>query len=189
MATLIALSTAVADLPPPPGIVEITPRLRFTGVEKYPQHVFYVSLSTSRGNPTSGTQLRFEVKNADPVTLKGSQRRVANVFLLAMDKNEFEKRKGEDASLTWLTEKATGVLSAPLEAPPTFGPKGKEVPPTEYSVTVDGGKLTAQPAAKTKRTSELSPDPATRPWVVGIAGTLSLALFGVWFARRRHSPK
>jgi len=36
-----------------------------------------------------------------------------------------------------------------------------------------------------KNSTELSPERELRPWVIGIACALSLALFGVWFARRR----
>ena len=188
-AILLALaSTSTADLPPPPGIVEVTPRVRLVGMDKYPDHVFYVTLKTSRGNPKAGTLLRFEMKNADPVTLKGSQRRIADMYVLAIDRKDFEKRKAADDTLAWLTEKADGVLSASVTPPSTVGKaKDKEVPVTEYTVSIADGKLTAamKAAEKAKSTSALSADGQLQPWVIGIACALSLGLFGIWFARRR----
>ena len=178
-AALVLASTSAADLPPPPGIVEVTPRVRLVGTDKYPDYVFYLSFKTSRGNPNVGTQLRFEMKNADAVTLKGCERRIANMFVLAVGRKEFETRKAEDASLAWLTEKGTGILSAAIVPPPTYGNvKDKEVPVTEYTVSIADGKLKAATVAAPKRTTELGPEERPlRPWVVGIACALSLALF------------
>lgn len=190
---LFLVSTSAADVPPPPGIVQVTPRIRLAGVDKYPDQVFYVTLIT-RTNPNpsvKGTQLRFEVKNTEPVTLKGTQRVIGKMYVLALDRKDFEKRKAADETLAWLDEKAQGVLSASVTPPATFGnAKDKEVPVTEYQVNLADGKLSVQsPNPKAKAaTSELAPEERPlRTWVFGIACALSLALFGVWFARRRPS--
>jgi hypothetical protein len=183
LTAVITASTVVADVPLPPGIQYVVPRVRFAGVEKYPDHVFYLKFTTGTGAPK--TPMRFEVKKAEPITLTGSQRRITNMYLLALDRKEFEKRKGEDATFAWLSEKTPGVLSASLIPPSTTGStKDKEVPVTEYEAAITDGKLTVS-KVKMKASSELAPDREMRPWVIGIAIALSLAFFGVWFVRRR----
>ena len=187
-AAMLTASAAVADIavPPPP-----TPKVRFVGVEKHPGHVFYVKFITNaagrKGKPAPDVLVRTEVKDDKAMLLIGTQFTARDMFLLALTREEFAKRKTQDASLDWLSEKTPGVLAASIPSPPlpfSFTKK-VESPLTTYNVAIIDGKLKADMVKAPKASSELTPDREIRPWVVGLACVCSLACFGVWFARRR----
>lgn len=185
MLSLVAVSATWADVPLPPNLKYVDPRVRFDGMDKYADHVFFLRFQTGNGNPFAAPARVVELKNKGPFPLKAG-RRIANMVVLAMTRKDFDKRKTDDPAFAWLTKDSTDVQKAMIEAPSTTASaKDKQVPVTEYRVDMKEGKLTVELLKKDKPRSEASPDGRLPQVAFGIFSALSLALFGVWFVRRR----
>jgi hypothetical protein len=184
--TLIVASAAVADVPLPPDLRYVKPRVRFQGVEKYPRLAFFLKFRTSNGNPFAAPPVYVEVKNAEPFTLEAA-RRISGVELFALPVEEARKRRVEDGSFKWLNPRTPGVLSATVKAPPTVSSrKDSEVPVTTYQVTINkDGKLSVE-SVTAERKSEAPSIDRTRTLAAGVTFAVGMALFGLLFARRKR---
>jgi hypothetical protein len=182
---LIVVSVAAADVPLPPDLRYVKPRVRFLGVENYPEQAFFLKFRTANGNPFAAPPVHVEVKNAEPFTLL-TARRITGVELFALPAREAKKRRAEDSSLKWLDPKTPGLLSAGVKAPPTVtSRKDSEVPVTTYKVTIKDGKLIVESPTVEKK-SEAPGIDRTRTLVAGLAFAVGLALLGLWFARKNR---
>jgi hypothetical protein len=180
--SLFLVSAASADIPLPKDIKYVDPRVKFEGVEKYSDYVFYLRFLTFTGGPANTPYTLIEVKD-DKVFNLNAQRRLLNMNLLAMERKEFEKRAKEAPPSKWLTDKTEGILKATVPIPATTAPVTlKEAPVTTYSVTLTDGKLKAE-MVETKKSSAAPVDPSSA-WILGIVASFSLAWFGLWFVRR-----
>jgi hypothetical protein len=156
----------------------IHPRVSFEGIEKYADHVFYLRFQPNRDG---GPYQTIEVKDTTPVNLHGGH--LSNMSLLAMERKEFDHRAADDPTLNWLSARTGGVMQASLTTPPTRGPDYElQVPVTVYRVTVNSGGLYVQ---RMPRIASPAESPAM--WIAGIVSALSLAMVGIWFARRRRT--
>ena len=186
LTALFSAAASYADVPLPKDLKYVDPRVSFEGVEKQADHVFYVRFLTFTGGPGKTPYRVMEVNDAKPFNLK-AERRLINMSLLAMDRKEFDKRKNEDPSLKWLTDKTAGVTAASFNAPSTVGKVSQtEVPVTTYRVTLKDGKLTAELVKDAKR-GDATPGGLLPVWAFGLVGALSLAGLGMWAARRRRA--
>lgn len=186
LTALFSAAATYADVPLPKDLKYVDPRVSFEGVEKHADHVFYLRFLTFSGGPAGVPHRMMEVKDGKPFNLN-AQRRLGNLYLLAMERKEFEKRKSEDSSLKWLSEKTEGVKAAFINAPSTIGKVSEtEVPVTTYRVTLKDGKLTAELVKDAKR-GDATPGGLLPMWALGVVSALSLAGLGVWAARRRRS--
>src|SRR5689334_14933680 len=110
---LVTAPTALGDVRPPPVKLKyVMPRVSFQGVEKHPNLAFVLRFNSGDGNAFSGPLSTFEIKDSQPFTLTGAGKFIAGVHVLAIDRKEFDKRRADDARLTWLTDKTLGVLKA-----------------------------------------------------------------------------
>ncbi|HZZ80485.1 MAG TPA: hypothetical protein VFE62_18420 [Gemmataceae bacterium] len=181
--TLMMVGAVSADVPLPKDKKYIDPRVKFDGVEKYADHVFYLRFLTFTGGPARTPYTLREVKDGKPFALN-AKRRIINVTLLAMNRKEFAKLSKDDASLKWLSDKTEGVVTANVIAPSTVGSADlKEAPVTTYRVELKDGKLSVEMVRDTKR-SDAGPLPM---WGFGLVLALSIASLGIWFARRRST--
>jgi hypothetical protein len=183
---IVFMSAAVAsaDIPLPRDLKYVDPRVSFEGIDKQGDYVFYLRFLTFSGGPAGVPHTLIEVKDAKPFNLK-AQRRLGDMTLLAMDRKEFDKRKKEDASLKWLTDKTPDVLKASVATPATTASVNiKEVPVTAYRVTLKDGKLSVEQVKAEKR-SEAAPAGPLPVWGFGLVLAFSIAGLGLWFARRR----
>lgn len=168
----------------PKGHKVAEPPVRFEGTDKHADYVFYLHYWTN-----FGTNALVEVKGAEPIKLKFSDRDnivpSVHMGLLAVERPEFEKRKKQDPSLKWLAEGKDGVLAAELKATPeTIAPATvKEVPVTTYRVTLKDGKLSAE-KMEPKKSGAANPAGMVPSWAFGLVSSLSIAWLGLWFARR-----
>jgi hypothetical protein len=177
-ASLLLVSAVRADLPLPSNLKYVDPRVRFEGIEKHKDYVFHLRFLTFVGGPANVPYRLIEVKDEKPFNLN-AKRRLFNMSLLAMERKEFGKRAKDDPSLKWLTDKTEGVLAATVSPPATTAPATvKEAPVTTYRVTLQDGKLTTEMVQETKRGA------AAPVWPLAVVSALSLAWFGIWFARR-----
>ncbi len=169
-----------ADVPLPKDLKYIDPRVSFEGIDKQGDYVFYLRYLTFAGGPAGVPHTLVEVKDAKPFNLN-AQRRLFDMSLLAMERKEFAKRKQDDASLKWLTDKTPGVLKATITPPSTTAPASvKEAPVTTYRISIKDGKLSAEVVKDAKR-SDAGPLPG---WGFGLVLAFSIAGLGIWFARR-----
>ena len=198
--SLMTASLALGDIPVPPNMKYVIPRMVFDGVEKHADYVFYLRFETEGRAPNSRHNGLIEVEDEKPFDF--NVQRIFGMSLLAMERKEFDKRAKEDPSLKWLTDKTDGVLTASVSTPSTTGSvNDKEVPITANKVTLKDGKLTVElqeadkarsdaapdsrlPQANKAR-SDAAPDRRLSQVAFGIFIALSLAFLGVWFLRRR----
>jgi hypothetical protein len=187
VAGLVFVSVATADVPLPPDVKYVTPRVRFEGVDKYAEHVFFLKYNAGPGNPLAAPPTIVEVKNTEPFEMTGG-RRLANVHLFAVPRTDVAKLREKDPKMGWLSDSTPGVLKAPLTPPSTTASiKLKEVPITSYRVVIEEAKLKVELVPAENKRGE-APTNRLPTVVAASAAGLSLAIFGVWFARRRASP-
>lgn len=180
----MSAATVSADVPLPKDLKYVDPRVSFEGIDKQGDYVFYLRFLTFSGGPGNTPHTLMEVKDAKPFNLN-AQRRLFDMSLLAMERKEFDKRKADDASLKWLTDKTPGVLKASITPPATTAPANiKEVPVTTYKVSLKEGKLAVEQVKDSKdgKRSDAGPLPT---WGFGLVLAFSIAGLGLWFARRR----
>jgi hypothetical protein len=174
-----------ADVPLPPNLQYVDPRVQFNGIDKHDDHVFFLRFLTFSGGPAGRPHTVTEVKHTKPFNLN-AQRRLTDMSLIAVERKVYEKRAKDDPKLQWLTEASPGILRTSIATPSTTAAKSlKEVPVTSYQVSIQDGKLNVQ-LVKDQKRSDAGPDGAMPMAMVGIALTLSITFFGVWYARR-HS--
>jgi hypothetical protein len=182
-AVLVFASRGAADIPLPPNLKYVDPRVAFEGVEKHPDYVFHLRFKTFAGGPVGVPYTRVEVKDDKAFGLK-AQRRIIDFKLLAVERKEFERRAKADPTLAWLTDPADGVQAAALPTPPTVGKADdKDVPVTTYKVTIKDGKLSVEPPPRFKGAPPGPRSSAPGP-AVGAAAAVGLAWFGLWWTRR-----
>lgn len=180
---LVSAAVASADVPLPKDLKYVDPRVSFEGIDKQADYVFYLRFLSFTGAPVGVPHMLIEVKDAKPFNLK-AQRRLTDMSLLAMERKDFDKRKQDDASLKWLTDKTPGVLKAAIATPSTTASVNvKEVPVTAYKVTLKDGKLSAELVKDAKRSE--APAGPLPVWGFGLVLAFSIAGLGLWFARRR----
>lgn len=187
VSSLVMVGVVCANAGPPPlpkGHKVAEPPVRFEGIDKHPDYIFHLYYS---GVFLERTLV--EVKDAHAIKLdfkrKDSTPYVSIMALTAMERKEFDRRKKADPELKWFSSlKAEDPLMATLTPPATTVPIAvKEIPVTTYRVTLKDGKLSAEKVEVKKGAAEgqagLLP-----PWTFGILMSLSMAWFGIWFARR-----
>ena len=198
------VSNVSADIAPPPHLKGVDPRVRFEGVEDYPDHVFFLRYYNVHGNPDGTRPSLVEVKNSDVFTL--NRGRFYHLTVLAMPRKDFDKRNAEDPSLSWLKgeslgrqeydrfwlENVPGVRYVFVQPPPTVtSAYVSETPVTEYRITLSDGRLMVEVLAIAE--PNFTPPPERwSTWVGGIFGAAALVGAGLWFVRRRklraHAP-
>jgi hypothetical protein len=178
---LVAVSAASADVPLPKDQKYVTPKVRFEGLDKQADHVFFLKWKAGNGNPNVAPTVYRAVKNGEVFEITGG-RRIIGVQLFAVPKDVAAKHE-KDATMEWL-DKEAGVLKADVVAPNTVvSVKLTEAPTTPYKVSVADGKMKVEKQAEEVKTGAA---PSRMPTIVGATAlSLSLALFGVWFTRRR----
>lgn len=177
---LFLVSSASADIPLPKDLKYVDPVVSFEGLDKLPDHVFFLRFLTFTGGPSGTPHKLIEVKNGRPFNLN-AQRRLTDMSLLALDRKTYEAKAKDAPAAKWLTDKTEGVLKATVPTPATTAPASlKEVPVTPYRVTLTEGKLRVEQIA-VKKTGAA---PMGSGWLVGVALALSFAWFGLWFVRR-----
>ncbi len=187
--SLLFASIALADIPGPPKKINyVDPQVSFQGIEKHPNYVFYLCYWTFLAGPEGpeGTvrHTPIKVKDSNPFTLK-VERGVAYSKLLALDRNDFDKRAKKDPSLKWLTDETEGVLGAVVFPPPSKAPDhGKEAPVTTYDVSLKEGKLTVELVPDANR-SMTAPAGLLSTLAAGIGISTCLAGLGLWLTRRK----
>src|SRR5437879_1760737 len=112
---LFTAAAASADLPPPPDLKAVDPRVRFDGVEKHADYAFVLRYQSGAGNPFAAPVTTVVLKNAETTLTLKMGRRTVNMHLLALDRKEFDKRRADDGSLKWLTDKTDGVMRANIK--------------------------------------------------------------------------
>ena len=183
MGCLVWVSAASADVPLPPDQKYVTPKVRFEGVDKQADYVFFLKYNAGNGNPFAAPPQVIEVKNAEPFEMPGGRRIVA-VQLFAVPRGDAAKLR-ETNPKDWSTDKTPGVLKADVTAPSTVvSAKLKEAPVTTYRVAVADGKLKVERLPAEEKRGE-APGYRLPVVVAALTVSLSLALFGVWFMRRR----
>ena len=180
LSVIFSLAAAArADIPLPKNLTNVDPRVKFDGVDSYPEQVFYLRFHSFTGSPAGVPHTLLRVKDTKPFNLN-AQRRLSNLELIAIPKADFEKFAKDDPTLAWLHKKTEGVLRAETEAPSTVAPANKEAPTTVYRIHITGGRLTVARAAMK---SSLESDPPI--WMAGLFGALAIAAGGLWMARRQ----
>jgi hypothetical protein len=181
---LLTAAAATADLPLPPDLKQVTPRVRFEGVDKLADYAFVLKYNSGNGNPLAAPPKYIDVKNAEPFEMPGG-RRIALVQLFAVPRAEAAKLRENDPTMAWLSDKTPGVLKADVQAPSTVAPaKATEVPVTTYRVSMAGDKLKVE-MVKTEEKRGQGPTGRVGVAVAAGAAALALALLGLWFVRRR----
>lgn len=177
---LSAASSVRGDLPLPPNRKYIDPIVRFEGVAKLSEYTFRLRFTTFTGGPT-GDYRYLPVPDGKPFNLHAS-RRLADMQLLALKRDEFERREKEDSTLRWLTDETPNVLAADVPIPSTTGPINEPVPVTSYRVSLRDGRLTVDrlPAEK-----KVSVAPPRSTWIAGIALSLAVTALGYRAFHRR----
>ncbi len=184
---LLLVGALRADVPLPPDIKYVDPRVRFENIDKFADQVFCLRFQTFNGGPGGTPYTVIEVKDTNAFNLK-AQRRIINMQLLTMNRDDFTKRAKDDPSLKWLNDKVDGVSAANMTAPSTTAPSSvKEAPVTTYRVQLKEGKLKVE-TVEEKKGSLLTPG-RPRVWVIGLAGSLLLTSLGLWFVRRRPQAR
>lgn len=187
--------TARADLPPPSHLKNVDPRVRFEGIEDYPDHVFFLRYYDVHGNPVGTRPNLIELKNMEVLSIKA--RRIYHMTVLVMSRTEFDKRKADDPSLSWLKgepldqrehplswlAKIPEVKYASIQAPPTVASVfASESPLAEYRIAFSAGRLVVDVLSIPE--PNYTP-PLERP-LVWLFVAAALASTGVWFVRRRR---
>jgi hypothetical protein len=179
--SLFLVPAASADIPLPKDLKYVDPRVSFEGIDKLPDHVFFLRFLTFAGGPSGVPHTLIEVADAKPFNLN-AQRRLLDFTLLAMDRKTYEAKSKDAPAAKWLTDKTEGVLKAAVPTPSTTAPASlKEVPVTPYRVTLTDGKLKVEQIAM-KKTSAAPVESSS--WLVGVALAISFAWLGLWFVRR-----
>jgi hypothetical protein len=190
--SVVMVGTLSANAGPPQvpkGRKVIEPAVRFEGIDKHPDYIFHLQYGAAYFGART-----VELKDAHPVkvTFQGSgflsrgdrYPAVSYMALLAMQRNDFDRRKKDDPSLKWLNAETKGILEAKLTPPETTAPVTvKDIPVTTYRVTLKDGKLTAEKVEE-KKNAAIEPAGGMPPWMFGIISSLSMVWLGIWFARR-----
>lgn len=180
VSTVFLVPPAMADVPGPPHLKHVDPIVCFEGVEQHPEYVFFLRFLTYNGGPSNVPYRLEKISNSNPFNLLSAPR-LGNMQLLAMSREEFEKRVEGDSSLAWLNDKTDGVLVANLPtASNTVSILVWQTPVTTYRVTLADGHLSAW------LVSETAPAAVLASWAAGLAALLALAWLGIRFARRRR---
>jgi hypothetical protein len=181
-ALLLAASNASADLPAPVETKYVAPRVRFIGIEKHPDLVFFLTYQTGRDGRSLYPQM-IEVKNDWGFTLKHPERWIVDTKLLAIRKDEFEKLKNGNSVLLTIDTNTPGIMTADIPVPTNTVWKFSLFNPlTEYRVFIKGSTLEVTPVKKEKTEA---PESGMPYWAIGLALALSLASLGLWATRQK----
>src|SRR5947209_18824551 len=102
---LVAVSAASADVPLPADLKYVTPKVRFDGLDKQADYVFFLKYNAGNGNPYAAPTNYRAVKNGEVFEMTGGRRIVA-VQLYAVPREAAAKHE-KDTSWAWL-DKETG---------------------------------------------------------------------------------
>jgi hypothetical protein len=177
------LASALADLSPPTGTKYFDPRVRFHGISRLNDYVFFLHYET--GNDSRFMLPRtVQVTSDAEFTLKTTERFIRGVQLCAIDKNTYTKMKNENPE-AFVNASTPGALAVSVDTPINIGSKfRRRAPLTEYRVSLVDGKL----AAELVNAENSSVAPLDTPFsfcAFASAFTLFLTSLGIWFARRR----
>lgn len=180
---LVAASRA--DIPLPPNMHYIDPFVRFDGLAKLPEYEFRLRFQTFTGGP-SGIYTYRTVPDGKSFNLK-CERRLIDMQLLGLKREEFDRRAKEDKSLQWLTDEVPGVLAAEVSPPSTVGKRGQPTPVSQYRVTLKDGVLQVEEIAVDRGGASFVSPWAT--WISGVALSFGAAGFGLWLSRRPRNAQ
>jgi hypothetical protein len=182
---LFAISTVRADIALPPDFKYVEPMVRFEGVDKHEDYVFYLRYQTGNGNPFAVPASLVEIKDAKAFPMR-SQRRIADTHVLAMVRKDFDARKASEPSMDWFKDKTPGVLRANIATPNNIlnTSKEKKLPVMTYRVAIKDGKLSAETVKEsTEKRSEAGPSGLMS---IGVFAAVAAAIgAGLWFVRRK----
>ena len=176
----LASSSSRGDIPLPPNLKYIDPVVRFDGVAKLPDYEFRLRFITFTGGP-SGVPATYKSVTDGSAFPLGASRRLLDMQLLGLKRDEFARRAKEDPSLRWLTDKTPDVLAADVPTPSTTGKATEAVPVTNYRVSLKEGKLVVDQVAEEEKKAGVAPPSGT--WIAGIALPLAIAGSGLWLGR------
>ena len=177
LVNLLFTSLAWADVALPDHLIDADPQVRFLGIEKYPEYVFFFTYTNADPRSLLRWPVQVAVKGEGEITVTGGKH-FGGARLLAVSRTEFDRRGNVD-------ENTPGALVVPLLDVTSVVPRSnKRASFSEYRVSIRDGKLSAD----TVKASGNNETRASRPfaWCVGASAfMLSLAGLGIWFARRR----
>ena len=186
---LLSLPVAAlrADIPLPPNLQYVDPVVSFEGIAKLvPEYEFRLRYLTFVGGP-SGVPYTYKKVSGESGFALGASRRLIDMQLLGLKRDEFQRREKEDPSLRWLNDKTPGVLAAEVQAPSTVAERGRPSPAAEYRVSLKDGKLTVERIEKAEKKAGAASPWST--WIAGIALSLGIAGLGLWLSRSLKAPR
>jgi hypothetical protein len=170
-----------ADIPLPPNLQYVDPVVSFEGIAKLvPEYEFRLRYLTFVGGP-NGVPYTYKKVSGDGGFALGASRRLMDMQLLGLKRDEFQRREKEDPSLRWLNDKTPGVLAAEVSSPSTVAERGRPVPAAQYRVSLKDGKLTVERIEEAEKKAGAASPWAT--WIAGIALSLGIAGLGLWLSR------
>jgi hypothetical protein len=191
---LVVVPLARADVPPP-GCKAIAPRVRFQGVDHYPDYIFILKY---KSDPQPRIPWHYhEVNSTRPFTMVPGDR-ICYTQLFAVSRTEAAQLLQSDPTMDWLNDKTLGLLRANVKPPRGWiETHRREVTFTTYRVTINDSELTVDwlkevellpdeieegtAVAHKRRESRLT------TVVVSAVSGLSLVFLGIWLVRRRRS--
>lgn len=181
----MASSSSRGDIPLPPNLKYIDPVVRFDGLAKLPDYEFRLRFITFVGGP-SGVPATYKSVTDGSAFPLGASRRLLDMQLLGLKRDEFARRAKEDPSLRWLTDETPHVLAADVPTPSTTGKATEAVPVTNYRVSMKDGQLIVERIAadpETKAEASTWWKPLLKTSISLLARFVGVALLGLWIFR------
>jgi hypothetical protein len=174
--TLVAQSAAFADIAPPAGTKYCDPRVRFIGIQKYPDYTFTLEYKTGHDLRDPFFPETIAVKNDRAFTIPNTQRFFGGTALIATRKDRAPNDgKGNESALRELRTN----IPAPTNMTSVWSLRG---PLTEYRVSFKDGTLQVEPVKKERSQASVIGMPSG---AAGLTLALSLTGIGLWCTRRR----
>lgn len=183
--TLLFGATAAADFPLPAHLKTVDRLVRFEGIEKFPEKIFYLRYSNTNGAPRQTDPPTLARAGAETIRLAPG-RHMHRFEILAVDRGAFDEHEKSGDLAVWLAGSPEGILVASPPPPSDAAPISSLTPPvTTYRLSIQNGSLDVEaispPLVERAVTGNL-------PIVVyGSAIALGVAAAGLWFVRRRRA--
>ncbi len=189
-------SAALADIPVL-GQREITPMLQFENLGDYPDWTFFVQYRRGHGNPYAAPVTLVPVTPGQEVPVAGSGRRLAELQLVAVPREQASDNVGNDnagGKAEATAASLPGALVASLSNVDVTTTDGSAVRTYGYTVVLNPGKLEVQE----KWAREAAPLASTGSrtaitWILGLAiaaaviavGVVGIVVMCVWKLQKR----